>query len=85
MARLSRRVGAGFHGSGRVVLLVGTGRAGEPGVWEGLESRQLVGDPVGPGSSAARRADGPLKPKQAAGSGRAGAWFVRYAAYGAGV
>jgi hypothetical protein len=45
MARLSRRVGAGFHGSG-VALLVGTGRCWSAGVREGVEPGESAGDHV---------------------------------------
>lgn len=44
MARLSRRMGAGFHGSGGRVLLAGTGTCWSAGVRESFESRQGVGD-----------------------------------------
>jgi len=49
VARLSRRVGAGFHGSGVRVLVVGVGcRFWSAGVREGLQSFDRVGDHVGP-------------------------------------
>lgn len=49
MARLSRRVCAGFHGSGGLVLLAGTGTCWSAGVREGVEPCQGVCDHVGPG------------------------------------
>lgn len=47
---MSRRVAAGFHGSGGLVLLAGMGRCWPAGVREGVEPVQGVGDHVGPGS-----------------------------------
>ncbi len=49
-ARLSRRVGVGFHGSGRLVLLAGMGKHWSAWVREGVKPVQSVGDHVGPGS-----------------------------------
>lgn len=49
VARLSRRVGAGFHGSGRVVMLAGMGTGWSAGVWEGVEPGQGIGDHIDPG------------------------------------
>lgn len=48
-ARLSLRVGASFHRSGRLMLLVGTETYCSAEVREGVEPRQGVGDHVGPG------------------------------------
>lgn len=49
MARLSRRVGAGFHGCGRGVLVAGMGTRWSAGVRESSEPCQGAGDHVGPG------------------------------------
>jgi hypothetical protein len=49
VARLSCRVGAGFHGCGRGVLLVGAGRCWSAGIRQGLEPLQGVGDHAGLG------------------------------------
>ncbi|MQS14753.1 DUF317 domain-containing protein [Streptomyces kaniharaensis] len=49
-ARLSRRVGAGFHGSGKWRVLVGTGCCRwSAGVRQGLQACEGVCDQVGPG------------------------------------
>ncbi|WP_443325947.1 hypothetical protein, partial [Streptomyces sp. 7N604] len=46
----SRRVGAGFHGSGEVVLLAGTGRCRwSAGVRQGLQPLDRAGDHGCPG------------------------------------
>ncbi|MCX4903467.1 hypothetical protein [Streptomyces sp. NBC_00878] len=49
VARLSRRVGAGFHGSGEMVLRTGTGEYWSAGVREGVEPGRAFPDQVGPG------------------------------------
>lgn len=49
IARLSRWVGAGFHGSGGAVLLVGTEVCWSVGGREGIQLGQGAGDDVGSG------------------------------------